>query len=176
MKVAIHEDISTLQGFAHHLFDRIALAKESWAGRDPLSIEIVAGERTPVISNYNPIRVEHGDNLENEPFSQKSCRLSITHQIVQESLNYPASVSFSRMDPPSQNDSRPPRDIFRIGEEISNYQHITLVSSQSSTQRSTSNPVFHLWWRQFCNVSLAVWKGVRVAVRKVNFIIVILKI
>lgn len=79
MYITIEEDVSTLECLAHHHFSGAVFGTLLHAWRDPLTIEIEATQRRPIISNQDAIRVEHGDDLKYKVVTQVLCHFVIRY-------------------------------------------------------------------------------------------------
>ena len=79
MEIAEKEYVSTLKGLLHHEFgmieDRILLT----AGTNPLTIEILAYKRAPIVSYNHAIRIQHRNYLKNESVSEGVSLVLITN-------------------------------------------------------------------------------------------------
>jgi len=92
VEVAVHENISALKRFAHHLLHGVTFAKEPGAGSDPLPVQVVTSQRAPVIADNHSVWVEHGHDFEHEFVSENTRALFIRQQIIEKSLHNPAGI------------------------------------------------------------------------------------
>ena len=99
VNIAVEEDISAFKSLPHHLFTRVVFGLV-FAGRtDPLSIKILATERTSVISIYNTIRIQHRDYLEDEVIPEVFSSLFIAHEVSQDAMHDERGIALTRMHP-----------------------------------------------------------------------------
>ena len=81
MLVAVHEDVAPgrvtmeiteeeylarLLRLFHHQFRMVIDGIEFGAGAYPLSVQVLAHERTPIIADDNSVRIQHRYDLEHE--------------------------------------------------------------------------------------------------------------
>ena len=69
MNIAVEQDVTGLEGLAHHHFGRAVLRALLHTGSYPLSIQVKTRQRGPVITNNDAVRVQHGNDFEYEVVS-----------------------------------------------------------------------------------------------------------
>jgi hypothetical protein len=79
----------------------------------PLTIQILAHERTAVVANYYSIRIEHRDDLDHVGISKELGFGIVTHQVVYYSLHYPRGIGLSWMHSGCQNHRLSDSNLFR---------------------------------------------------------------
>ena len=68
--IAIEQNVSALEGLSHHHFGRAVFGTGLHARSYPLSIQIEAAERRSIVTDQNPIWVQHWNYLEHEIVSE----------------------------------------------------------------------------------------------------------
>lgn len=75
--------------------------------RGPGSIQVDARERAPVVAVDDAVRVNHGDDLEDEAISELPSRLRGPGKMPEEPAHHPRGVRFTGVDPRCQKHSFP---------------------------------------------------------------------
>ena len=104
MHVAEEENVTALQRALHHqlgvVVDRVELAR----GTDPLTVQILAHQRTSVVSNDDTIGVEHGHNLEDECAPEELRLVIVAHQKVNHAIHHVRGIGLARVHPRREDD------------------------------------------------------------------------
>ena len=99
MKVTIHSDGALL----HYLLDHdLSLVNRRKGFLDHilvLPVEIAASKVTASVANDDTVRIQHRDNLEDEPVSERSGSVCVPSQVLDDSSHHPRAGSLSRMNP-----------------------------------------------------------------------------
>ena len=105
VEVCVEVDFSAFKRPFHHVLYVIVYGESSCVGRHPLPIEICAHERAPVVPHYYAIRILHWHNLENVLVAKINRSFIVRDKEVNDSLEHPGGLSFSRVHSSSQNNS-----------------------------------------------------------------------
>lgn len=65
---------------------------------NPLSVKIDASQVAPCVSIDDPVRVEHGNDLEDKVVPQDSSPEAWPHQIIDNALDHKRSASLARVN------------------------------------------------------------------------------
>ncbi len=90
-------------------------------------------------------------------------------------MHYEGSIRLTRMYTRCENYCSSHSDLFRFGSKICYNDHLTIISCDSLAQNRLSYFVFGVWSTYFLQILTAVTVGVWVTMRKVDFIIIVLK-
>lgn len=71
--IAVQKDFSRLKGALHHLFSVEVNGIVALRPRSPLSVQIGAHQRAPVIAHNYAIRILHGHDFEDKQVSKFHC-------------------------------------------------------------------------------------------------------
>ena len=66
MNIAIEQNVSTFKGLSHHHFSRAVFGTGLHARSYPLSIQIKTAKRRSIVTDQNPIWVEHWNDFEHK--------------------------------------------------------------------------------------------------------------
>ena len=121
MHITEEEYVPTFESLLHHEFSVIEYRVLLAAGPNPLSIEVSAYERAPIVPDNDPVRVKHGYDLEYERVPQKVRLVLIAYQIVYDPVHDQRGVGLPRMDPRCEDHGLPMRDRLRGRSEIRYY-------------------------------------------------------
>ena len=127
MDVTVKKDVPRLKSLTHHHLGGAVLRTLFHTGSYPLSIQIIARQRGSVVTNYDSIRVQHGDNLEYEVVSQVLGILVVTDQKLKDAFDDEARVGLSRMHPSRYHDGPSDSDVLRPRTEICYDGHFTVI-------------------------------------------------
>ena len=97
MEVTVEEYVATFKRALHHelcvVVDRVEFRRCS----NPLTVEIVAHKRAPIVTNDDTVRVQHRHDLEYESAPQELGMLIVADQEVYDAIHEPGCVRFARM-------------------------------------------------------------------------------
>ena len=142
------------------------------AGGYPLSVQIVARETGSVVANDDAIGIKHGDNFENKIISQIFGILVITHQELKDTFYYKGGVGLSRMDPRRDYYGSSDGYVLWSAAEICYYCHLTVIQSKCFAYYGLSDSILRFRSTKSLKKLAAVTIRVRIAMSKINFIIV----
>ena len=109
----------------------------------PSPVEILATQRTPIISINNSIWINYRHNLENEIISESSSFWSVTYKKFYNTFHHPRRITFSRMNSSAYKNSFFGNSFqtFRIFIFTCNSQVFTSVACQSSCECASMEEV-----------------------------------
>jgi len=64
----------------------------------PAPIQVLSSERAPIVSVDDTVRIEHGNDFEDEVFAQGLRLGCVAHQEIDHALHHPAGVRLARVD------------------------------------------------------------------------------
>lgn len=129
MDITIEQNISTFQGFPHHHFRGAIFRALLHAWGNPLSVEVEAAQRRPVVADQYAIGVEHWNDLENKIVPQIFGHLVIGDKELQDSFDNERSITLTRVDSARDDDSTPNRYLLRPRPKVGDDGHLAIVSS-----------------------------------------------
>lgn len=128
VKVAEEKYVSALKRFFHHEFSMVQNRKLFTTGTNPLSVQVLTYQATPIIADNNTIWVQHWDDLKNECVAKELGLLFVAYQIVNHSVHYQRRIGLSRMYSASQDYRLPVRYCFWGGSEVRYYEHFNIIA------------------------------------------------
>jgi len=129
VKITVKVQVSAIESLAHHTFDRCVDRVVPLRGSCPLSIQVGAHQRAPIIANDNTVRILHRDYFKHKSFTKVLGHLIVPYQEVDDSLHHPRGLCLSWVDPRRQYDCWPEGDIELRTREISHDHHIDVIPS-----------------------------------------------
>lgn len=115
VKVTIKEYITAFQRTLHHELRVVVDWVEFWRWADPLSIEVVAHERTSVVTDNNAVRIQHWHNLEDKSAAQELSMVVIANEKVYDTIHEPGCIGLTRMHSGGQDDWFAHGYVHRVG-------------------------------------------------------------
>jgi hypothetical protein len=176
MYITIKEDVSAFQGLAHHHLRRAILGALLHAWCDPLSVQIEATKRGPVISNQHPIWVQHRDDLKYKIVPQVLGHLIIRDQELKNALDNEGGIALSRMDPAGDDDGSSNGDLLRPAAKVGDDGHLTIVARDGFAHNGLPYSILAVRLAQVLEQLSAIGVGVGVAMRHVHLVVIILEL
>ena len=129
VKITVKVQVSTIECLAHHTFDRCVDWVIPLRGSRPLSIQVGAHQRAPIIANDNTVRILHRDYFKHKSFTKVLGHLIVPYQEVDDSLHHPGGLCLSWVDPRRQYDCWPEGDVDLRTSKIGHDHHIDVIPS-----------------------------------------------
>ena len=145
MNVAVEQDVPALQGFSHHHFGGAVFWALLHAWSNPLSVQIKAAERAPIISDDDTVWIQHRNNLEDKVVSQILGHFLITNQELEDALDDIARITLTRMNPTCDHDGTTYRYFLWSRAKIRDNSHLTVVAGKCLADYGLANSVLGFW-------------------------------
>ena len=145
MNIAIEQNVPALKRLSHHHFSRAVFGTGLHARGYPLSIQIEPTERCSIVTDQNPIWIQHRDYLEHEIVSEVASNFFVRDQELQYSLNNERGVTLSRVHPTRYHDGASNSYLLWPRTEVRNYCHFAVVASDSLTNDCLTDAILRLW-------------------------------
>ena len=92
MQITAHYDLALPVKLSNHTFDVPVDGMKVLGGDTPAAVQVLTGQRTPIVAVDHTIWIQHRYDLENEVFA-KSLRLwRIADEKVDNALHHPAGI------------------------------------------------------------------------------------
>lgn len=144
VEVTKEKDVPAFKGFPHHQLGVVVDWEELTAGSYPLPVKVLPTQAASVVTNNHTIWVKHRNYFENVGAAKKLSLYVITDEEFKHSVHNVRGIGFAWMDPACKDDGLPSGYSLWSRCEISDNEHLNIVSSQRFAQDCPSNFVFIL--------------------------------
>ena len=139
--IAVEQDVPTFQSLPHHHFSRAVLRALLHAWCDPLSIQVKATQRCPIVTHNDTIWVEHRDDLEHEIVPQVLGDLVIRNEELQDTFHDEGRITLTWMYSTCDYNSASNCYFLRSRTKICYDGHFTVILSYSLADNGLSYSV-----------------------------------
>ena len=108
----------------------VVLWEEFTGAADPLAVHIGAHKTASVIANDDSIRILHGNNFEHKCISEQFGLGIFADQEIDHAIHHPTRIGFSWVNSGSEYRRFSNGYILRIRGEISDDQHVNIITSE----------------------------------------------
>jgi len=128
MEVTVEFDFTALESLADHLLDSIALWEDLRAWIRILAIQVMTRQAASIVTNDNPIRVQHWNYLEDVPLAEGVSYFVVADEELQQALDDVGTVAFTWVNSSSDNDALPPGNTILRAHEVRYNKHFKVIA------------------------------------------------